>query len=439
MILVDGIPAFMVGDEPLRACTSAGSAFAGCARFVARIGLASGKLDWLVERTPTKLTESMVRLPRRIDLFGSGSQLWVSKSTRVVAELLATECGGMNVSARDAQTAKLLWEHLVPIPDPAEWAEVTPAWPGAPTEEIVGFIAQDAGRLIVCLARQTRRSMCSSPTVNVMTLPPYACQLDATRFDPRTGKRIWSAAFRDVPVRIIERMSFTGIWSNGRCLGRIDFESGNNAVLHESPYLLGWPVQDGDEIAVPWHGPAEVGVDWVTTGGCQVRTGAWRQPRVNKTLLHPTQAGLGMQGNDQTFWWLGTERAPMWQVRAKPYIYRVHRGPGTDVFIGTDGMGGRLLGLDPGSGRETLNLKPKLGGVGYLSRVLGHQVLVSTYCVSRSYSVLPRLLVLSMTDRAYSLANECVHLLTTWEHGVVCRAGRHGERLAIIDIRSAEG
>ncbi len=157
---------------------------------------------------------------------------------------------------------------------------------------------------------------------------------------------------------------------------------------------------------------------------------------VLQTYLHPTESGLGIQTNDQVFWWLDKECLPLWNVRAKPYIYRVIRGAETDVFIGTDGNGGRLLGFDARSGRETVNLKPALGGVGDLAKIPGHGVLVSTFSVSRSYSVLPRLLVLSMKDRHHRLDNECFHLLGTWEHGVVCRAGRNGELLAVIDIRS---
>src|SRR5262249_34523530 len=161
------------------------------------------------------------------------------------------------------------------------------------------------------------------------------------------------------------------------------------------------------EIAVSWHSKADVGVEWISERGHRVRNGVWRQPRVHQTYLHPTEAGLAMQGNDQTFWWLGDESRPLWSARTKPYIYRVHRAPESDVFVGTDGMGGRLFAFDPDSGRETLNLKPALGGVGHLAKVPGHDVLVSTFCVSRSYSVLPRLLVLSMKDRRHILVHEC--------------------------------
>lgn len=171
MNLIDGLPDFMDCDGTLSIRVLGTSAFVHCARFIARIGLPSGRVDWLVERSPTTIVESVFRLPRRIDLFGSGSTLWVSEAAAAVAELISTECGGMTVSARNAATGAQLWEQFVPVPDAAVWAEATPAWPGAETEEIAAFIAQDPSRLIVCLARQTRRSMIYTPSIEVSKRP----------------------------------------------------------------------------------------------------------------------------------------------------------------------------------------------------------------------------------------------------------------------------
>ncbi len=358
MAHIDGLPDFRDCSGTLSVCVCGQSAFIRCARFIARIDLPSGEIDWLVERSPTKVIESTYRSPRYINLFGSGSEIWASDADRIVAELISTECGGMNVSARDAATGRQLWEHFVPTPRAAEWAEPTPAWPGAQTEEIYGFIAKDTRRLIVCLARNSRRSGFSCPAhgISVLSRPPYSCQTDAICFHLSTGKPIWRAEFQDVSVGIIERRSFTGIWSKSPRLGVIDFESGTNSILVELPHAI-WLASRTMEpiIAVSWHANGEVGVDWFDQRGCRLRGGSWRQPRVHHTYLHPTEAGLGMQTNDQTFWWLDEECQPLWNVRAKPYIYRVHRSPDTDVFIGTDGNGGRLLALDARSGRETLN------------------------------------------------------------------------------------
>ena len=155
---------------------------------------------------------------------------------------------------------------------------------------------------------------------------------------------------------------------------------------------------------------------------------------MTRTYLHPTRAGLALQTNDQGFSWLGQECVPRWSVRAKPYIYRVHRATGTDVIVGTDGNGGRLLAFDADSGRESLNLKPALGGLGTLSAIPGSTTLVSTFCVSRSYAVPARLLVLSLTDRSHTLDHECVLLLGTWFGGAVCRTGRDRGRIGLVDL-----
>ena len=105
--------------------------------------------------------------------------------------------------------------------------------------------------------------------------------------------------------------------------------------------------------------------------------------RVSATYLHQTDAGFAVQINDQTLCWLGKEDVPLWSIRAKPYIYRVHCCPSTDVFVGTDGRGGCLRAFDPTSGEETLNVKPPLGGAGTLAKIPAHQMLVAKFWTSR--------------------------------------------------------
>jgi hypothetical protein len=191
------------------------SAFIRSNRFIARFSLESGKLSWLIEREKTQRAKPSSDLPRRIRI--SGLDLWCSAEQAAVAELLPTEDQGLRVSCRHAETGRPLWEHIIPIPDPAEWAEPAPAWSGGQTEEIYAFLAGDPRLLVVCLFRQTRRMMQTPyPT------PRYACQTDAIRFDPLTGERVWSASFRDLRVEIVERECFRGTWSFRGKLGTID-------------------------------------------------------------------------------------------------------------------------------------------------------------------------------------------------------------------------
>jgi hypothetical protein len=142
-----------------------------------------------------------------------------------------------------------------------------------------------------------------------------------------------------------------------------------------------------------------------------------------------------VQGNDQSFWWLGPERMPQWSLLAKPYIYRVVACPEGDVCIGTDGNGGRLLIVDAKSGQISQNLNPALGGVGDLIEVPAHAALLATYRVSRSYSKPAKLLVYSQRDRTYRLEGACHGIVARWEHGCVIRSGETGTELAVVDLR----
>jgi hypothetical protein len=431
VVFVGHLPGLVESGVTLR--VKGDSAFLRASRFLARIRLPSGGIEWLVERPLVMPRQDVLRQPRYINPFGGGSPLWVSGLCDVLCEIMSTESGGITASARDATTGNLLWVQFIPVPNPAEWTEPEPAWPGAPTEEIYPFLASEERCLVVCLLRESRRV--TNPDYG-FTLPAYVCQTDATRFDGTTGRVIWSSSYPEVRVGIIERRAFPGLWSFNRRLGIIDFETGTNTVLYDSPNTLGWPVIDGDSLAVPWHSTSEIGVSWLNRNSLRSREGSTPQRGVRSTMLHSTGAGMALQSNDQGLWWLGTGEHAIWRVRAKPYIYRVHSCPDTDVFIGTDGNGGRLLGFQPDTGAETVNLKPALGGVGLLEKVPGHDVLVGVFRTSRSYSVSPRLLIFSMKDRHYDLENECVELLGTWEHGAVCRVGENGERLAIVDLRS---
>ncbi len=379
---IDDLPGLSDSDFAPSMRVRGATAFLRTPHFIARICLNSGKVVWFIERSFARLAKSAISLPRRIRL--SGSDLWASETEQIVAEILCTENGELTVSARNAETGEQVWEHFIPIPEAADWAERTPAWPGAQTEEIDAFIADDPNRLIVCLFRQSRRSTYFSPSHEVGTLPSYSCQTDAVGFIPSTGKVVWRSDFENVRVGILERESFTGFWSHSPRVGKIDFDTGTNGTLYESSNSLGWPARVGSLVAVPWHSKREVGVDWIDQRGERIRKGTFRRLGAVTTNLHVTESGLALQTNDQMLWWLGKEELPLWSIRAKPYIYRVHSSRDSSVFVGTDGNGGRLMGFDQLSGGETLNLKPALGGVGDLSKVPGHDVSVATFMTSRS-------------------------------------------------------
>jgi hypothetical protein len=432
-VLVEGLPGLRESVGGLSLLTHGLLSVIRSPRFIARLSLESHCAAWLVERPPVQISLATWNLPRRIQV--SGLDLWTSEANDILAELSQTEDGAALVTARHADTGRQVWQYFIPIPEPADWAEPSPAWPGAQSEEIYAFFVSDPTRLIVCLSRESRTSRYFSPTIRVDTVPPYGCQTDAVRLDPSSGVPVWHASFQGVYVGIIERRSFVGIWSRNQRVGMLDLEAGTNRVLHEYPDALGWPVHDGPLVVVPWHSKSQVGVSWLDERGGQMREAAWREPRVSKVRLHQTDAGLAMQANDQTLVWLGKEDGPVWQVNAKPYIYHVYCQCATDVFVGTDGRGGRLLAFDPDSGEETLNLKPLQGGAGTLAKIPGHEVLVAKFWTSRKDSVAGDLLVLSMQDRSHRLDGECRELLGTWSHGAICVGGLNGDELAIVDVR----
>jgi outer membrane protein assembly factor BamB len=268
----------------------------------------------------------------------------------------------------------------------------------------------------------------------VTNTTPLRYQTNAICFDPPTGRVLWREEFDDLAIGVIAQGSFSGLWAWRSRLGVIDLETGTNTILRQSPHSLGWPIRDGGNIVVPWFGNKEVGIEWMDEQGRQVRAGQWPEPKVKEITLHPTDDGLGVQTNSQSFWWLGREATPIWKVRAKPYIYRVHRAADSDVFIGTDGMGGRLLAFDPNSGRETRNIKPTTGGFGDLTRIPGRPLLASTFMINRTYPLQCRLFVINMLDHQHSLRDRPSSVLGTWDGGVVGRTGRTWEHLAVFDI-----
>lgn len=430
---VDGLPDLANNIDRLTVHTKGTSAFIRSPLFIARISLNSCLLQWIIDRQPRQIPDLTRDLPRWIRI--ASSNFWVSTIDKVIAEILPAQDGGVLVSARDSETGTELWEHLIPVPEAAIWAESFPAWPGARTEEIIAFFASDEENLVVCLARHSRRTKIYSSTATVDTMPPYACQLDATRFDANSGMPIWQDCFPDLEVGLTKQGSFTGIWTNGHRVGVLDLFTGINRVLIESPHLFGSPEYDGSLVVVPWHSKAEVGITWLDKNGNQVRQASWQQLRVSSTCLWPTKEGLAIQINHQSLSWLAKGDIPLWTIRAKPYIYQVHRSSGNDVFVGTDGRGGRLLAFDSINGKETLNLKPALGGVGTLAKVPAHDLLLARFGTSRNDWNIGKLLVLSMIDRTHRLDLPCRSLLSTWQHGAICIAKNNDKKLSIVDLR----
>ena len=434
LIPVNDFPGLNKDDGGLYLQTHGLKAFIRSDRFIAHFSLEPAKVKWLIERPISKVNSKVWEHPRRIHVHGL--RFWISKPLKIIVEIMNTKCGGLGVFARSTATGQQIWEQFIPTPKAAEWAEKKPAWPGAATEEINAFIADDPKNLVVCLFRQSRRSTCwTSEGLRVDTLPPYRCQLDMVRFDLLTGKTIWGNSYINVMVGILGVRDFKGIWTNGSLFGKINFVTGNNTIFHESDFKTGRPMIYGKSIALPWHGKGKVGINWFTKRGKLVDQVEWRQPRVEDVRMHSTDSGLAIQINHQFLGWLGQDHKPLWQVRAKPYIYRVYATPNSDVFIGTDGNGGRLFAFNKQTGEETLNMKPASWGLGDLEKVPGHDILVTPFATKRSTYAMRHLLVLSMKDKRYNMDNLCYQLLGVWKHGAILKDGNDPERLVLAEVR----
>lgn len=135
---IEGLPGLGESSDALGLRTRGQSAVMCSPRFIARLSLASGEAAWVCDRRRVPLSTSTWCLPRHIRI--SGSDLWYGETGDVVGELLPTEDGGAVVSAYHAETGRGLWEYNIPIPEAADWAEPSPAWDGAQTEEIDAFL-----------------------------------------------------------------------------------------------------------------------------------------------------------------------------------------------------------------------------------------------------------------------------------------------------------
>lgn len=375
---------------------------------VARLDLESGRVEWLIERSAPIIW--------RCDS-------WISPDGAWIAEIVSGERRKVTVCLRSGETGCLIWERSFPCADPMN-----------------AFFSADSQMLVVCRSRQTGVASlleyAQGDTVSVVS--PHHSGTAATRLDLVSGAEFWSDLYQNLLVRDLERPRFTGLWARSPQLGFLNLETGMNQILHQSPNEIGdSPVRVGKGFAFSWHSKTELGVDWLDEQGQRLHSCVIPCAKVRTSRLMDSGAGLALNINDaERMWWLGEGHQPLWDIRAKPYIYRVHRLTGTDVFVGTDGNGGRLFGFDSTTGAATLNLKPALGGVGDLSKVAEHRALVCSFRISKSYSKPPRLLILSMDDLKHRLDYECQQLVGTWQHGAVCRVGKNFERLAIIDLRN---
>src|SRR5262245_24108248 len=104
LTMVTGLPSFLDCPGTLSVAVRGNSAFARCHRFIAGIDLLSGTTDWLVERSLPSIEVTCPHPRRFYNTYGSGSELWVSETGEILAEITCTDSGDLLVSARHSAT-----------------------------------------------------------------------------------------------------------------------------------------------------------------------------------------------------------------------------------------------------------------------------------------------------------------------------------------------
>lgn len=159
---INGLPGLGDVNSTLSLRVQGVSAYVRTPRFLARIALETGSVDWLVERPLAKWDDTTLRRMRTVHV--SGRDLWSSADNRFVAEVLPATDGALLVSCQQAETGQRLWEERIAMPGAEEWSE---PWPEAGplanpvllgmVEPVSAFVADNPETLVVCLLHESRR------------------------------------------------------------------------------------------------------------------------------------------------------------------------------------------------------------------------------------------------------------------------------------------
>jgi hypothetical protein len=333
---------------------------------LAAISVTQRAVLWQVSKQPP--APEYFRVARRTT--ACGCQLW-AEGERVVH--LADAPGGVVLTAHELGTGRLVWQREFETPPPLPFTESSPAYDGAHTEELSAFLGATE-ELVLAVARTSRRSLRWPGG----TLPPFRAQLELVAPDAQTGELRWQSSFPDVAVPILEKRR----WAN--CFAAVDEirvlspATGVARTLRKLPGSVGWPRWCGSQVVVSWHKGGSVGVCWLDAAtGEVVRQGQWKRKGVKETEVWVRSGRTYLRINDQFLCLLNEEPAPAWEVRAKPYIYGVARGPLGPVWIATAGQGGALYAIDEATGAELRRVVVP-GGVADVRPLVGTEYLAST-------------------------------------------------------------
>lgn len=292
--------------------------------------------------------------PRQISTFKG--VVWFHEQSNRIVELLKDGVGCLAV-CRDGSTGHVLWRVQVPLPEPAEWAEALPAWPGAPTEELQAFLAQETDYLVVCIARTSRRWRTQEHD-----FPPYRSQLDLLRLDPVSGELMYQRSHADIVIDILERQHFVGTFRARRGAGIVDWSSGDARMLVTTPVCPYPPLSRLEDIVVGWKVRGGVELRAIErSNGAVMHAHFHKRSGVKRARLLSTDQASILHINSQFLLPLSAELEPHWEARTPPHVYSVLHREGEPIIVETAGQGGYLFVIDPATGAELLKEKTLYG------------------------------------------------------------------------------
>ena len=159
---------------------------------------------------------------------------------------------------------------------------------------------------------------------------------------------------------------------------------------------------------------------------------SWSEKNVKDIRSWPTNFGVAIQVNDQKIVWT-TEGDRIWEQKSKPYVYRVFAADQSDIFVATDGNGGRLLGFNRTDGQETFNFRPVFGGLGHSHFFENAHLAVALVSVKKSHWAPSKLLFFKTDTKEMQLGEDCWQILSDWKRGVVFVTGEKKGKIAILD------
>jgi hypothetical protein len=288
------------------------------------------------------------QVPRRPHVWGQ--RIWARDET--VASLVETE-DGVAVVGCETAAGRERWRTDIATPPPTAWTESSPAWPGAPTEEITAMLFL-TDELLVGFARTSRRSMLyPGPPA-----PPFRAQLDVHTIDPEDGRVRAVGVNPDVHVPILEK-SRLGRWLlSGKRLLRLDPGSTQARVVAHLPHEPCWPEARGEQVLVCWRARGALAVALVDGETGEVRReSSWKRKAATAVKLHAMGDLVALQINEQFLAPLGDDLGPRWEARVKPYIYGVAAPAGGSLFVATAGNGGGLYCFSRDSSEPLMNAR----------------------------------------------------------------------------------